>query len=410
MTGATGYVGGRLLTLLQQRQIPVRCLTRRPEALSHRASDTTFIVQGDVLDAASLPAAMEGVDTAYYFVHSMGNDRDFASQDRIAAENFARAATAAGVRRLIYLGGLGNPDEKLSKHLRSRQETGDTLRANHSHVIEFRASIVIGSGSLSFEMIRTLVERLPIMICPRWVQVKAQPIAIEDVLTYLLAALDLPSGPSQVYEIGGPDQVSYGEIMREYARQRGLTRWMIPVPLLTPYLSSLWLGLVTPLYARVGRKLVESLRNPTLISNNLAEFVFAVHPRSFREAIARALINEDLEFAETSWSDALSSAGTQPIWGGVRFGSRLVDSRTIHVAVSPERAFTPIRRIGGRTGWYYGNWLWSLRGFLDLLVGGVGVRRGRRDPDSLRVGDIRPSATTAAACGDETAGPGLAGI
>jgi hypothetical protein len=217
--------------------------------------------------------------------------------------------------------------------------------------------------------------------------VKAQPISIEDLLSYLLAALDLPSGSSQVYEIGGPDQVSYGQIMQEYARQRGLSRWMIPVPLLTPYLSSLWLGLVTPLCARIGRKLVESLRNRTLISNNLAAKTFPVRPRALREAITRALVNEDREFAETSWSDAVSSAGALPGWGGTRFGSRLVDSRTITVTVPPEKAVAPIRRIGGRTGWYYGNWLWSLRGFLDLIVGGVGVRRGRRDPENLHVGD-----------------------
>ena len=387
LTGATGYVGGRLLSLFQERHVPVRCLTRRPEALRNRANETTEIVKGDVFDPESLQSALIGCDTAYYFVHSMGNSRDFEEQDRIAAENFAKAATQAGVRRLIYLGGLGNPDDRLSKHLRSRQETGDILRAHHSHVIEFRASIVIGSGSLSFEMIRTLVERLPVMICPRWVQVKAQPIAIEDLLTYLFAVHELPLTSPQIYEIGGPDQVSYGEIMHEYARQRGLTRWMIPVPLLTPYLSSLWLGFVTPLYARVGRKLVESLRNPTLVSNNLAESVFAVHPRSVRDAIARALVNEDREFAETVWSDSLSSAGPSKTWGGDRFGSRLVDSRTITVKCTPEQAFRPIRRIGGRTGWYYGNWLWSVRGFLDLLVGGVGIRRGRRDPDLLRVGD-----------------------
>jgi len=339
LTGATGYVGGRLLSLLQQRGVRVRCVTRRPEALRDRANATTEIVQGDVFDPQSLQAAFAGVETAYYFVHSMGDNRDFESQDRIAAENFARAATQAGVRRLVYLGGLGNPDEKLSKHLRSRQETGDVLRAHHSQVIEFRASIVIGSGSLSFEMIRALVERLPIMICPRWVQVKAQPIAIEDLLTYLVEALQLPTTASQVYEIGGPDQVSYGQIMHEYARQRGLTRWMVPVPFLTPYLSSLWLGLVTPLYARVGRKLVESLRNPTLISNNLAESVFSVRPRSVGDAIARALLNEDREFAETRWSDSLSSSGKPPSWGGDRYGSRPVDSRTITVAVPPEQAF-----------------------------------------------------------------------
>ena len=387
LTGATGYVGGRLLTLMQEQGLPVRCLARRPESLAERRSETTEVVGGDVLDPKSLPAAMEGVDTAYYLIHSMGDNGDFESQDRIAAENFAQAAAAAGVRRLIYLGGLGNPDEKLSKHLRSRHETGDVLRAHHGQVIEFRASIVIGSGSLSFEMIRSLVERLPVMICPRWVQVKAQPIAVEDLLAYLLAALTLPANSAQVFEIGGPDQVSYGQIMQEYARQRGLKRWMIPVPLLTPYLSSLWLGLVTPLYARVGRKLVESLRNPTLISNNLAATSFPIRPRSLRAAIARALVNEDHEIAETRWSDALSSAGVSPAWGGMRFGSRLVDSRTTTVRVPPAQAFTAIRRIGGQTGWYYGDWLWTLRGFLDLLVGGVGVRRGRRDPDNLRVGE-----------------------
>lgn len=387
LTGATGYVGGRLLSLLQLSGVSVRCLARRPEALAGRAIATTEVVRGDVFDIASLDAALEGVDTAFYLVHSMGDSRDFESQDRVAAENFAKAAARAGVRRLVYLGGLGNPNEQLSRHLRSRQETGDVLRAHHPQVIEFRASIVIGSGSLSFEMIRSLVERLPVMICPRWVQVKAQPVAIEDLLAYLLAALHLPESASQVYEIGGPDQVSYGEIMQEYARQRGLRRWMIPVPFLTPYLSSLWLGLVTPLYARVGRKLVESLKNPTLVSSNSAEKVFAVRPRSVREAIARALVNEDRDFAETRWSDALSSASAPGSWGGVRYGSRLIDSRTIEVAAPPEKAFIPIRRIGGRTGWYYANWLWSLRGFLDLLAGGVGVRRGRRDPENLYVGE-----------------------
>ena len=387
LTGATGYVGGRLLTLLQQSGSHVRCLTRRPDALNDRLGATTTVVRGDVLDRSSLTAAFHGVETAYYLVHSMGEQKDFEEQDRIAAENFAKAATAAGVRQIIYLGGLGNPDHELSKHLRSRQETGDVLRMHHPQVIEFRASIVIGSGSLSFEMIRALVERLPIMICPRWVSVKVQPIAIEDLLAYLVAALDLPIGHSQVYEIGGPDQLSYGELMREYARQRGLRRWMIPVPLLTPYLSSLWLGLVTPLYARVGRKLVESLRNPTLLSNNLASRTFDVVPRSVPEAIQRALINEDHEFAETRWSDALSAGGTVPQWGGTRFGSRLVDSRSVVVPVSVEQAFAPIRRIGGKTGWYYANWLWSLRGFLDLLLGGIGVRRGRRDPEQLRPED-----------------------
>lgn len=386
LTGATGYIGGRLLPLLEHRA-RVRCLSRHPENLRGRVQTATEVIQGDVMNPSTLETALEGIDTAFYFVHSMGASGDFEQEDRQAALNFARAADRAGLRRIIYLGGLGNRDEKLSKHLRSRQETGDVLRSSNAQVIEFRASIVIGSGSLSFELIRALVERLPVMICPRWVRVKAQPIAIEDVTAYLLEALDLPATESHIVEIGGPEQVSYGDIMKEYARQRGLLRLMIPVPVLTPFLSSLWLGLVTPVYARVGRKLVESLKNPTLVSSNLADRLFDVRPRGLSEAIARALLHEDREFAETRWSDALSSSGTPKEWGGVRFGSRIVDSRSATVDVPTAVAFRPIRRIGGNTGWYYGNWLWRVRGLLDLLVGGVGVRRGRRDPENLRVGD-----------------------
>ncbi|MCL4203783.1 MAG: DUF2867 domain-containing protein [Pirellulaceae bacterium] len=387
LTGASGYVGGRLLPLLEQRGDAVRCLSRKPKNLLSRVAPGTEVVRGDVLDRASLDAAMAGVDTAYYFVHSMGTLKDFEEQDRTAAIHFADAARQAGVRRIVYLGGLGESDARLSKHLRSRHETGELLRRSGAQVIEFRASIVIGSGSLSFELIRALVQRLPVMICPRWVGVMTQPIAVEDLLGYLTEALELPAGESVIYEIGGPDQVSYGDIMHEYARQRGLRRWMIPVPVLTPYLSSLWLGLVTPIHARIGRKLVGSLRNPTLVTDRAALQVFSVQPRGLRESIARALVNEDREFAETRWSDALSSTGKPKSWGGVRFGSRLVDSRTIDVAVPPSEAFAPIQRIGGQTGWYFGTWLWRVRGFLDRLVGGVGLRRGRRDPVDLRVGE-----------------------
>jgi uncharacterized protein YbjT (DUF2867 family) len=221
ITGASGYVGGRLLPLLEARGHAIRCLARRPETLLPRVATGTQVVQGDVMDRASLDAALAGIDTAYYFVHSMGTERDFEQLDRSGAANFADAAGQAGVRRIVYLGGLGESGKKLSKHLRSRQETGDLLRRSGAEVIEFRASIVIGSGSLSFELIRTLVERLPVMICPRWVRVLAQPIAIEDLLDYLVLVLDLPDGDSRVFEIGGPDQVSYGDIMQEYARQRG---------------------------------------------------------------------------------------------------------------------------------------------------------------------------------------------
>ena len=387
LTGATGYVGGRLLPLLEESPHRVRCMSREPKRLLETVAEETEVVYGDAFDIDSLNKALDGVHTAYYLVHSMGSDKDFESADREAAELFAQACSLQGVKRIIYLGGLGNPSHKLSKHLRSRQEIGNILRTSDAAVIEFRASIIIGSGSLSFEMIRALVERLPVMICPKWVRVMAQPISIEDVLQYLLQANDLPIRKTAVFEIGGPDQLSYGEIMQMYAKMRGLRRLMIPVPLLTPYLSSLWLGLVTPLYARVGRKLVESLRNSTLVSNNMADKYFAIRPRSTEMAIARALICEDEEFAVTRWSDSISSGGKPKTWGGVRFGSRLVDSRTQDVLVTPAEAFAPIRKIGGDTGWYYGDWLWKVRGFMDLLVGGVGVRRGRRDDDQLKVGD-----------------------
>ncbi len=330
---------------------------------------------------------MTGVHTAYYLVHSMGSSGSFEEQDRQAARNFAASARQAGVRRIIYLGALGAEGQSLSAHLRSRQEVADILRSSGIPIVEFRASIVIGSGSLSFEMIRALVQRLPVMICPRWVGVKAQPIAVEDVIAYLLQALKLPVGDAAVFEIGGADQVSYGEIMQEYARQCGLRRWMIPVPVLTPRLSSLWLGLVTPIYARIGRKLVDSMRNPTLVRKPSALKVFDIRPRGLKDAIERALHNENLEFAETSWSDALSSSGRPRSWGGVRFGTRLVDSRTIDVSVPPAAAFAPIRQIGGANGWYFADFLWWLRGFLDLLLGGVGMRRGRRNAQTLAVGD-----------------------
>ncbi len=387
LTGATGYIGGRLLPLLEEQGYRVRCLTRRPSSLAARLGSGTQIAEGDLLNADSLQGALEGIDTAFYFVHSMGSTQDFADEDRVAAQNFGAVARQAGVRRIIYLGGLGNRDSQLSKHLRSRQETGDVLRSAGVQVIELRASIVIGSGSLSFEMVRALTERLPFMICPKWVRVAAQPIAIEDMLEYLMESIELPGEESQIFEIGGPDQVTYGQIMQEYARQRGLRRVMIPVPLLTPYLSSLWLGLVTPLYARVGRKMIDSMKNATVVSSNLADKVFKVRPRSMSESIARALLNEEKEFAATRWSDALSSSGKPRVWGGVRFGSRLVDSRTKEVDLPPSAAFAPIQRIGGSTGWYYGNWMWRLRGFLDLLMGGIGIRRGRHHPVEICVGD-----------------------
>ena len=387
LTGATGYVGGRLLHRLEAEGRPVRCLVRRPEEFRPRAAASTEIVGGDVADPSVLAAALAGVESAYYLVHSMGDRADFEVRDREAARAFARAAAAAGVRRIVYLGGLGDAATDLSAHLRSRHEVGRLLAETGVPTIELRASIVIGSGSLSFELIRSLVERLPAMVTPRWVDVLAQPIGIEDVLAYLLAALELPFSGHRVYEIGGPDRVSYGELMREYGRQRGLSRFMIPVPFLTPRLSSLWLRLVTPIYAEIGRKLIDSIRHPTLVQDESALRDFEIRPLSVRECIARALANEDRELAETRWSDARSAGAPPRRFGGARFGNRLVDVRTVVVAATPAEAFAPIARIGGDVGWYAANRLWQLRGLLDLLIGGVGVRRGRRDPELLRVGD-----------------------
>jgi len=388
LTGATGYVGGRLLRALEDAGRPVRCLARRPEHLRSRVGPQTTVAGGDCLDRESLGPALAGVHTAYYLVHSMGSPTgDFEAQDRDAARNFAAAAREAGVRRIVYLGGLAPSRTPLSAHLRSRVETGELLRSTGVPVIELRASIILGSGSLSYELIRALVERLPVMLCPRWVWTPAQPIAIEDVIAYLSAALDLPEGPSEVFEIGGTDRVSYGDIMQEYARQRGLRRWLVSVPVLTPRLSSLWLGLTTPVYARIGRKLVESLRNPSVVEDDRALRVFPIRPMGLRQAIERALANEDRDFAATRWSDAMSSAGAPRSWGGEVFGTRIVDSRVVRVRASPAEAFAPIRRIGGDVGWYHARWLWRLRGFLDLLAGGPGMRRGRRDPEELAVGD-----------------------
>ncbi|TWT75751.1 NmrA-like family protein [Planctomycetes bacterium CA13] len=389
LTGATGYVGGRLLPLLERRQsLRVRCMARCPENIAPRVAEGTEIVRGDVLDAGSLASALENVDTAYYLIHSMGAPGAFEQQDRDAAKNFAQAARNAGVKRIIYLGGLGDDDENLSTHLRSRHEVGELLRDSGCQVIEFRASIVIGSGSLSFELVRALVQRLPVMICPKWVSVQTQPIAIEDLLQYLVEVLDWDGTQSRIFEIGGPDQVSYGEIMGEYAKQRNLRRWFISVPVLTPRLSSLWLGLVTPVYARVGRKLVDSLRNPTVVKNTSASDEFTVRPRNLAEAIKRAMANEDSDFADTRWSDALSSSRGVMTWGGTRFGNRIVDSRSVTVSATPENAFQPIRRIGGKQGWYYADFLWTIRGWIDLVCGGVGRRRARRDPENVQVGEV----------------------
>ena len=290
LTGGTGYVGGRLIPLLEKQAVRLRCLARSPEKMRSRVQPGTEIVQGDVLDPASLDRALQGVQTAYYLVHLMSGSKDFEKEDRQAATNFAQAAKNAGVRRIIYLGGLGDDaDPKLSPHLRSRHEVGQILRDSGVETIEFRASLVIGTGSLSFDLVKSLTDRLPVMLCPRWLTTPTQPIAVDDVLAYLLAAKDLPPGESRIFEIGSPDVTTYGGMIREYARQKGLRRWLISVPVLTPYLSSLWLALVTPASFEVGRHLIEGLKNPTVVRDRTALDLFPIRPMGIQEAIQKAL-------------------------------------------------------------------------------------------------------------------------
>lgn len=367
LTGATGYVGGQLRQVLESRGVALRCLTRAPERLRPRVAAGTEVVGGDAVRGEGLADALHGIETAYYLIHSMDAAADFEARDRAAARNFGDAARRARVRRIVYLGGLADPASDLSAHLRSRIEVGEQLRESGVPVIELRASIVLGAGSLSFEMIRALVDHLPVMVTPCWVDTLAQPIGIDDLLAYLVQAGAADPARNPIYEIGGADRVSYGDLMREYARQRGLRRRMLRVPVLTPWLSSLWLGLVTPLQARVGRKLIDSIRQPTVVRDASALREFRIVPVDVRTAMASALAREAKEEA------------TRP--------RRLVDAREAHVARAREAAFAPIQRIGGATGWYAYGWLWRLRGLVDVALGGVGLRRGRRDALLLRIGD-----------------------
>ena len=384
LTGATGYIGGRLLTALERQSIAVRCLCRNPEVLRGRVSADTQVVPWDLLQPASLGPAFVGVETAFYLVHAMQSGRDFERLESEAARNFAKAAREAGVRRIVFLGGLAQGDE-LSPHMRSRQRTGEILRAGGVPVIELRASIVIGSGSASFELIRALVERLPVMITPRWVHTAAQPIGIEDVIAYLVESAAIEAQNNWIVEIGGTEITSYLGIMREYARQRELRRWFLAVPFLSPRLSSRWLTLVTPVYASIGRFLIESVRTPSVVRNPEAARMFKVRPAGFAKAVERALANEDLSAAQTRWSDA----GCPGVWADSAEPGRglLSNVQEISVPLSPGEAFAPVRRIGGRTGWYFGNSLWRIRGLLDLMTGGVGMRRGRPDPETPLLGN-----------------------
>lgn len=390
VTGATGYIGGRLVPRLLEMGCRVRCLVRDPARLEGRPwHDRVEIVAGDVLQPDTLLEAMQGVEAAYYLVHSLGGGSDFHHRDLTAAHHFGTAAGSAGVERIIFLGALAEEGPELSEHLRSRQQTGDALRAAGVPVTEFRAGVIVGSGSLSFELIRYLTERVPVMICPKWVYTHTQPIGVREVLEYLATALDVPESKGRIIEIGGAEVVTYGEMMTIYAEVRGLKRWMVPVPVLTPRLSSLWVNLVTPIPASIARPLIEGLRNESIVHDPVATQHFPlIQPAGYRTSVERALARLQASNVETAWSDALStSQGDVPALILTTQEGMIVEQRQRVVTASPDQIYKVFTGIGGRRGWFYMNWAWEIRGFMDRMIGGVGLRRGRRDPDRLRVGD-----------------------
>jgi len=386
VTGATGYIGGRLIPRLLAAGHSVVGLARAPRFLTGRQWGTIEVRKGDVLSRESLEAAFVDIDVAYYLVHSMGGaEKGFEERDAIGATNFGDAAREAKVQRIVYLGGLGVDNDDLSLHLASRQHVGDILRSSGVPVTEFRAAIVVGSGSISFEMIRYLTERLPVMITPRWVTTRSQPIAIENILDYLAGCLDLPQSAGRIFEIGGPDVLTYGDMMREYAAARHLRRFLIAVPLLTPRLSSYWVDLVTPIPASYSRPLIEGLRSEAVVNDHSAEEVFKVKLIPYAQAVRDALENLQSGELETSWSSAGASlaAGTTLSEGqGV-----IKEERRLESIASTRELFAAFSSIGGDRGWLYANFLWRFRGLIDRMAGGTGMRRGRRDPDALRAGD-----------------------
>jgi uncharacterized protein YbjT (DUF2867 family) len=390
VTGATGYVGGRLVPRLLAAGRRVRCLVRDPARLQGREwLPHVEVVAGDVLAPAGLGEALAGVDTAFYLIHSMAGGSGFHERDVRAARAFARAAADAGVSRLVYLGGLGDPEADISAHLRSRQATGEALREAGVPVTELRAAVVVGSGSISFEMIRYLTERLPVMICPKWVYTKVQPIGVDDLLRYLVEVLNVPESAGRVIEVGGADVRTYGDMMLGYARARGLHRRLQPVPVLTPVLSSYWVHLVTPIPSTIARPLIEGLGSEVIVRDDTARRLFPqIHPVDYMTAVRAAVATLENGEVETSWADALvtSGAGATPKVLTQQDGM-LIERRQMQVDATPADVFAVCLGVGGAHGYGYADWTWEVRGALDRLVGGVGLRRGRRDAHDLRVGD-----------------------
>ncbi|MEI5103138.1 SDR family oxidoreductase [Streptomyces sp. PmtG] len=398
VTGATGYIGGRLVPELLDAGHRVRCVARSPGKLrDHPWADRVEVVRGDVTDAASTRAALSGVDVAYYLVHALGTGRDFEATDLRAAHVFGERARAAGVRRIVYLGGLtpaGVPEDELSPHLRSRSAVGRALLDSGVPTTVLRAAVVIGSGSASFEMLRHLTERLPVMVTPRWVGTRVQPIAVRDVLRLLVGSARMPADVSRAFDIGGPDVLTYRDMMLRYAAVAGLPRRVIvPVPVLTPGLSSHWVGLVTPVPRSIARPLAESLRHEVVCrEHDIERYVPSPpgHPVGFEKAVALALQRVRDARVDTRWSSAATPGApsdplpTDPDWAG---GSLYTDERELTSDAPPAALWRVVEGIGGENGWYSFPLAWAARGWLDRLVGGVGLRRGRRDAARLRVGD-----------------------
>jgi uncharacterized protein YbjT (DUF2867 family) len=390
VTGATGYIGGRLVGRLLTAGYQVRTVVRDPSRLQGRPwTDCVEVVQGDVLNGDTLPAAMEGVDAAYYLIHSMRDGADFHYRDLLAAHNFGVAAREAELQRIIYLGGLGEPDDLLSQHLRSRQQTGAVLRDSGVQVTEFRAAVIVGSGGISFEMIRHLTERLPLMICPRLIYTQVQPIGLRNVLQYLVAALSLPQSGGEIIEIGGADVMTYAELFTEYAAIRGLRRGIIVIPLLPPRLFAHLVHFLTPVPLSIARPLIEGLPNEVIVRADAAQRLFpGIKPMTYRVAVERALMRLDAQQVETAWSDALvSSQGNAPAAVLTSHEGMNIERRQHIVAAPAAATYRAFTGLGGDRGWLYFNWAWRLRGLLDRMVGGVGFRRGRRNNDEVRVGD-----------------------
>jgi uncharacterized protein YbjT (DUF2867 family) len=391
VTGATGYIGGRLVPRLLEAGYGVKCLARDPERVRGRLwASAIELVAGDVMIPEMLTAALHSVDTAYYLIHSLHRGKDFANNDAIAAHNFADVAKAAGVRRIIYLGQLGQPEGDASPYMRSRHIVGNILRESGIPVTEFRAGVIVGSGSITFEMIRYLTERWPFLTCPLWAYTLGQPIAVRDILAYLINSLDQPQSADKIIEIGGPDTLTYAEMLLGYSVERGLARWMIPVHLMTPKLSAYWVRMITPISVEVALPLIEEMVSNSVVTDNLAEQLFPnIRPIPYHRAVKLAIERIDTKQVETSWSDALvTSLGETgaPVTLAVTEGF-LLERRTKKVDATPAACYKAFTSLGGDVGWLYLNWTWRIRGWMDEVIGGVGLRRGRRHPFEVRVGD-----------------------